>query len=289
MKKSLGRGMMALVDELEMNEVEKKEMMRIDIDLIIPNRYQPRKEFSAEAITELAESIRECGVIQPILVSELGDGRYELIAGERRWRASREAGLKDIPAVIRDCTDEERLEIALIENIQRQDLNALEVATAYKEIIERLNINQDALAKRVGKSRSAVTNTMRLLKLPEYVRERLSVGDITEGHARTILSFENIDKMIDFTKYIIERGLSVREAENEAKIFVVSPEDGATGATAKKPVKKGGMSDLEDRIIRQLGLKVEIRGDMKKGKVQIFYHSQDELDKIYSALGKTEK
>ena len=197
MKHGLGRGMLALVDENEIEQVDRSLVNTIDINKIIPNRYQPRKTFDNTALEELSDSIREKGVIQPVIVSELRDGRYELVAGERRWRASKMAGLLEIPAIIKDFSDEDRLEIALIENIQREDLNAVEEALAYKEIMERLNITQEELSKKIGKNRSSVANTLRLLKLPEFVREKIISEEITEGHARAVMMLEQIDEMIE--------------------------------------------------------------------------------------------
>lgn len=166
MKHGLGRGMMALVDENEFHEIDKNQINSVDINTIIPNRYQPRKNFNEESLKELSDSIKEKGVIQPIIVSDLGDGRYELIAGERRLKAAKLAGLFEIPVIIKAISDEDKLEIALIENIQREDLNSIEEALAYKELMERLNLTQEDLAKKIGKNRSSIANTLRLLKLP---------------------------------------------------------------------------------------------------------------------------
>ncbi len=219
MKHGLGKGMLALMDENTVEEIEKSQIVKLPIDKIMPNRYQPRKHFDENALEELANSIKENGIIQPIIVSELGNGNYEIVAGERRWKAAKIAGLTEIPAIIRDCNEDERLEIALIENIQREDLNPIEEALAYKEILERLSITQDELSKKIGKNRVSITNTLRLLKLPEYVREKIISGELSEGHARVVLSLEEIDKMIAFTDYIIQNDLSVREAEKLAGNF----------------------------------------------------------------------
>ncbi len=287
-KRGLGKGMMALVDENELDKVELKDTTMIAVGRIIPNRYQPRKEFNEDALQNLADSIRQKGVLSPILVSELGDGRYELIAGERRLRASKLAGLSEIPVLIRDFSEEDRLEIALIENIQREDLNPMEVALAYKEIMEKLNLNQEDLAQKVSKSRTAVTNTLRLLKLPDFVQDKISRGEISEGHARAVLTLENIDDQIEFTKHIISQGLSVREAEK------VSKEWGGNSSGKDKnvsretnPRREKVLDELQERFVSSLGARVEISGNIKKGKIQIFYHSEEELENIYRLIKKS--
>lgn len=284
MKHGLGRGMLALMDENELQTVDKSQINVVDINKIIPNRYQPRKQFDEEALKELADSIREKGVIQPVIVTELGDGRYELVAGERRLRASRMAGLMDMPVIIRDFSDEDKLEIALIENIQREDLNAIEEALAYKEIMDRLKISQEELAKKVGKNRSSIANTLRLLKLPEFVREKIISRELTEGHARAVLVLEDVDQMIAFAGLIIEKGWSVREAEQEAKLFDKKPEAQTIDPSPKS--RGAGMEELEERFIRSIGAKVEIRGNQKKGKIVIHYFSKEDLENIYRNLAQ---
>jgi ParB family chromosome partitioning protein len=281
-KKRLGKGMMALVDEMSVSQSESKDIGVIDIDRIIPNRYQPRKTISEDALKELADSIREKGVIQPVIVSELGDGRYELVAGERRWRASKLAGLLEIPAIVRDYSEEERIEIALIENIQREDLNAMEVAMAYKEIMERIGLTQEQLSQKIGKNRSTVTNTLRLLKLPEYVRDRVMNSELTEGHARAILSIEDIDGQLDLAKLIIEKGLSVREAEEIARNGQPKKKPDVSRETSKS--RDTGIDELQERFISALGAKVELVGSKKKGKIMIYYHNTDELETLFRAI-----
>ncbi len=281
MKKGLGKGMMALVDENEFDVGEGGiSSTLVNVNKVIPNRYQPRKQFDDASLKELANSIKEKGVISPILVSELGDGRYELVAGERRLRASKLAGIMDIPVIVRDFTEEDRMEIALVENIQREDLNALEIASAYKEIMEKLNLSQEDLSKKIGKSRSAIANTLRLLKLPEYVRDKLSSGEISEGHARAIMTLENFDTLIDLTNKIIQDGLSVRETEFLAKEWKKK----TNNSKKEKKKKTSKVSDLEEKFIKKLQAKVEITGSRKKGKVQIYYYSEAELESLYKRL-----
>ncbi len=282
MKHGLGRGMMSLMNENEIQEVDKSQINSFDINKIIPNRYQPRKSFNEASLKELADSIKEKGVIQPIIVSELGDGRYELIAGERRLRAAKIAGLLEIPVIIRNFSEEDKLEIALIENIQREDLNPIEEAQAYKELIERLGLSQDELAKKIGKNRSSIANTIRLLKLPEYVREKIIRGEITEGHARAILIIEDIDRIIDFTKYIIENGLSVREAEKQAQDFLKKPKEVVSRETYK--MRDNSLEEIQERFIKTIGSKVEIKGTNKKGRIEIHYFSKEELENIYRLI-----
>lgn len=288
MKHGLGRGMMALMDENELQEIDKSQINIVDINKVVPNRYQPRKQFDEEALRELCDSIREKGVIQPVIVTELGDGRYELVAGERRLRAARMAGLMDMPVIIRDFSDEDKLEIALIENIQREDLNSIEEALAYKEIMERLQISQEELAKKVGKNRSSIANTLRLLKLPEYVREKITADEITEGHARAVLMLEDVDQMIAFTNLIIENGWSVREAEAEVKQFGKNSRPAVENdhAEAAAPSKGNGMEELQERFIQTIGAKVEIKGNQKKGKIVIHYFSKEDLENIYRNLSQ---
>jgi ParB family transcriptional regulator, chromosome partitioning protein len=281
MKHGLGRGMFALVDENELKEVDKSQVNVIDIQKIMPNRYQPRKNFDEESLKELADSIKEKGVIQPVIVTDLGNGRYELVAGERRLRASRMAGLIEIPVIIKDFSDEDKIEIALIENIQREDLNPIEEAMAFKEIIEKLNINQDELAKKIGKNRSSIANTLRLLKLPETIREKVIKGEITEGHARAVMMLEDVDKMILFTNYIIENGLSVREAERDVKDFEEKPKKNVSRETKKRD---NSMIEIEERFVQSIGAKVEIKGSQAKGKIEIHYFSKQELENIYRLI-----
>jgi ParB family chromosome partitioning protein len=282
-KKGLGKGIFALVDENEFEQVDASQQNAIDVNKIIPNRYQPRQQFDEDSLKELSESIAKNGVIQPVLVSEMGDGRYELVAGERRLRAAKMAGLMEIPAVVRSFTEEQRIEFALIENIQREDLNPVEVAQAYKEIMERMKLTQEELADHIGKSRTAVANTLRLLHLPEYVRKELFEGRSTEGHARAILSIGDIDRMIDFTKFIVESGISVREAEKQAKTFLEKfAKENVSRET--KPTADNEMDRLQEALTTALGAKVSINGSRRKGKITIAYFSQQELENLYKSL-----
>lgn len=282
-KHGLGKGMLALVDEniLE-EEAQKGNIQMIDVGKILPNKHQPRKFFGENELKELADSIKEKGVIQPILVTDLGNGRYELVAGERRWRAAKMAGLLEIPAIVRDFSEEDKLEIALIENIQREDLNPIEEALAYKEIMEKLHLSQDELAQRIGKNRSSVANTLRLLKLPDSIQEKLIRKELTEGHARAILMLSDVDKMIQFAEYIVEKGLSVREAEDMAKVF--EREESVSRETTSS--RSSTLEHLEERFIQALGMKVTIKGSQKKGKIEIHYFSEQELEYLCAILSQ---
>ena len=284
MKHGLGKGMLALIDENTVSEIEQNQIVKIPVENIIPNRYQPRKKFNEETLKELAISIKENGIIQPVIVSNLGNGKYELIAGERRWKAAQLAGIPEIPAIIRDCSENERLEIALVENIQREDLNPIEEALAYKEILERLSITQDELAQKIGKNRSSITNTLRLLKLPEYIKEMLITGVLTEGHARAILALEDIDKMIAFADYIIQNNLSVREAENEVKKFLEKEKYVSRETLEKK--EDFILKNAEDELIRTFGTKVEIKGNRKRGRIEIHYFSDEDFTRLLEIFRK---
>ena len=284
MKHGLGKGMLALIDENTVSEIEQNQIVKIPVENIIPNRYQPRKKFNEETLKELAISIKENGIIQPVIVSNLGNGKYELIAGERRWKAAQLAGIPEIPAIIRDCSENERLEIALVENIQREDLNPIEEALAYKEILERLSITQDELSQKIGKNRSSITNTLRLLKLPEYIKEMLITGVLTEGHARAILALEDVDKMIAFADYIIQNNLSVREAENEVKKFLEKEKYVSRETSEKK--EDFILKNAEDELIRTFGTKVEIKGNRKRGRIEIHYFSDEDFTRLLEIFRK---
>ncbi len=260
----------------------------VDIDLLKPNPQQPRTEFDEDALNELAASIKENGIIQPPLVEEAENGEYYIIAGERRCRAAKLAGLKKIPVRIQKFTEEKKLEVALIENIQREDLNPVEEAVAYKKMMELSNISQEEVAKRVGKNRSTVANALRLLKLPENMQTALANGKITAGHARAILSVVNpSDQSVLFAR-ILGQSLSVREAEAQA--LQMNEGNRSQPKKNEKPVKKDNRDAqivaLENQFIEALGTKVSLKGDLKHGSIQIDYFSRDDLDRLYSIFTK---
>ena len=296
-RSGLGKGLNNLIPELTDNKKvneETKEVKTIIVEKEVPgktvlpitevepNRKQPRKIFDEEALNELAESIKQFGVIQPLVVQKR-EGYYEIIAGERRWRAAKLAGIKEIPVVIKDYSEEEIMEIALIENIQREDLNPIEEANAYKRLVEEYKLKQDELAKKVSKSRAAITNSMRLLKLCDEVQKMLSDGMISSGHARTLIAIEDKEKQIQIAKKIFENRLSVRETEKLVKDLlepkkIVKPEEKPDDFIYK---------NLENRMKEVLGTKVKInRKSDNKGKIEIEYYSVEELERIMSIIHK---
>jgi len=280
MSKRLGRGLDALFPSLEIAEDEK--IIQINLSDLRPNPYQPRKEFSAEAIEELKLSIMEHGVIQPIIVKKSIKG-YEIIAGERRFRASKEANLKTIPAVVKDLTEEQIMEIALIENIQREDLNAIEVAVAYHKLMERFKLTQDELAQKVGKSRPHVANILRLLHLPENVQEYVSRGTLSMGHARALLGVKDRKQLLLLAKKCIDESLSVRQLEMTIqKLENVSRETNKKVSPAKP--KNIFVSQCEERLKSTLGTSVKIKTGEKKGKIEIEFFSDEDLERIINLL-----
>ena len=289
----LGKGLNALMPEAEKeagNEVFAAQTttsaeLEIDVDKLLPNPHQPRTEFDKEALQELADSIKENGVIQPVLVEKADGDNYYIIAGERRTRAAKLAGLKKIPVRIQKFSEEKKLEVALIENIQREDLNALEEALAYRKLMDMCGITQDEVARRVGKNRTTVTNSLRLLKLPEDMQTSLANDEITAGHARALLSVTNpADQRILFAR-ILGQDLSVRETERQAAEL----NGGGKAAVKVKPKKAAekkdpDISSLEERFIEALGTKVQLKGSLDKGSVQIEYFSRDDLDRIFQII-----
>lgn len=255
-----------------------KSVMTVGVEEVIPNPYQPRTNFDASKLQELADSIAAHGIIQPLVVSYSKEGGYELIAGERRLEASKLAGLNKVPVVVRTASEQNKAEWALIENIQRHNLNPIEEAQAYERIKQEFNLTQDEIAKKVGKSRSAVANILRLLNLPKEIKEALVVGKITEGHARTILTLKDKQKQIDLFKSILREGLNVREVEGATKGIKVSK-----NYRIKKDVDPD-LLDIENRIADNLNTKVKIRGIRNNGKILIDYYSEEELGQIVEKL-----
>lgn len=289
MKKGLGKGLDSMIPEkktkAEMKEAQDKSLVEIKISEIDPNMGQPRKKFDEDELLELAESIKIHGVIQPIILTKRGK-RYEIIAGERRWRASKLAGLVKIPAVIREYTDKEIMEVSLIENIQRQDLNPIEEATAFKNLIDEYKMKQDDLAERVSKSRSAITNALRLLKLDDKVKAMLAEGLISTGHARALLAVEDKNKQQILATKIFDEKLSVRETEKLVKQITENKEPKKEEKSSEKLIYK----KLEDSLKSIIGSKVSIKGrDNGKGKIEIDYYSIEELDRITELLSTIKK
>lgn len=264
--------------------------VKVNINKVEPNRDQPRKSFDEDALLELSESIKQFGILQPLLVQERDD-YYEIIAGERRWRAAKMAGLKEIPVIIKKLSEQEIMEISLIENIQREDLNPIEEALAYKRLLTEFNLKQDEVAERVSKSRTAVTNSMRLLKLDEKVQQMIIDEMLTTGHARALISIENPEKQYSVAQKIFDEKLSVRDTEKLVKSL--QNEKKETPADSQKkidPKLEAIYHDLEEQMKRILGTKVSINHkDEKKGKLEIEYYSQDELDRIIDLLRTIQK
>ena len=266
------------------------EGILMDINKVEPNREQPRKNFDEDALLELSESIKQFGVLQPLLVQDK-KGYYEIIAGERRWRAAKMAGLKEVPVIIKDLTEQEIVEISLIENIQRENLNPIEEAIAYKRLLTEFNLKQDEVAERVSKSRTAVTNSMRLLKLNEKVQQMVIDDMITTGHARALLGIENQEKQFQVAQKIFDEKLSVRETEKLVKKIQQEKEESKPKKEEKiDPKMEAILSDLEETMKGILGTKVAInRKDEKKGKIEIEYYSMDELDRIIDLIRRIGK
>ena len=301
--KGLGKGLDSLItDKVGMNKqpetkttAPKKNEKSIDgilvnINKIEPNREQPRKNFDDDALLELSESIKQFGMLQPLLVKEK-DGYYEIIAGERRWRAAKMAILKEVPVIIRKLSDQEMVEISLIENIQRENLNPIEEAIAYKRLLTEFKLKQDEIAERVSKSRTAVTNSMRLLKLNEKVQQMVIDDMISTGHARALLGIEDLEKQYVVAQKIFDEKLSVRETEKLVKKLQQEKEKTTPEKENKlDPTLTAICHDLEEKMKTIFGTKVAInQKDNKKGKIEIEYYSMEELDRIMDLLGTIEK
>jgi len=276
----LGRGLDALLPDIEPMEDIPKEYFTCDIGLIQPNRYQPRLRFSDNELEEMARSIHQQGIIQPLLVRKDSNG-YELIAGERRLRAAKKAGLKQVPVLVKTITDTDMLEMSIVENVQRSDLNPIEEAEAYHRLITEFGLTQDQAAERVGKSRSAVANFLRLRQLPEQIKTSIMDGALSMGHARALLGTATSAQLNAVFKTVISKGLSVRETERLIKRLKAEKE------RPKKPISSSEQryfSDLADDLSGRFGTKVQIKKRGQKGKVEIEFYSNDDLDRLLSLL-----
>ena len=286
-RKALGKGINALIPDFEMGVPESDENgpaknTELLIDEISPNRFQPRKYFDDNKLEELVASIRENGVLQPILVQKANTG-YELVVGERRWRASKKAGLKKIPALIREVTDAQALELAIIENIHRQDLNPIEEADAYARLSDEFALTQEMIAKKVGKSRTAVTNTLRLLKLSRNIKEDLISGKISMGHARALLGLDNAGQREALRKEIFKQDLTVRQTESRVSRLKQPVPTKPVSLVSKKNIF---IKSLAKELERRLGTKVDIQPTKKGGKLVVTYYSDDDLDRIQDLIGQ---
>ena len=290
--KGLGKGIDSLISnayavETKRPETEKKEPeLTVKLRLVEPAASQPRKNFDENALTELAESIKKYGVIQPIVVKKVGD-HYQIIAGERRWRAAKQAGLKDIPVIVKDYDEQQIAEIALIENLQREDLNPIEEARAYQARIEKYQLKQEEIAEKVFKSRSVITNALRLLKLNEAVQDMLMEGKITNGHAKAILGLDDKDQQLEVAQKVVDEQLSVRDTEK----YIKNLQDKKNEVAVAKPVlqNKTLYETLESRMKSRMGTKVQIkRKSEDKGKIEIDYYSNEDLERIMELMGINE-
>ena len=284
-RSGLGRDFYSLLDDniLSSDKTNAATMLRIsDVE---PRSDQPRKTFTHESLEQLADSIGQFGVLQPIIVreSKFLQGTYEIIAGERRWRASKMAGLSEIPAVILDGDDLKAAQVAVIENVQREDLNPVEEAMAYDVLIDRYGLTQEQVAKQVGKNRSTVTNMLRLLELPEAVLDFLKNGDISAGHARTLLGLKNEDQMESLAQKIVEKGLSVRDVERTVRLMNYEPE-AAEEEDTELTQRKAYMKDLEHRAVSVLGRRVKILKTAKKKVIELAYSDDDDLEALLKTI-----
>lgn len=288
-KSGLGKGLDSLITDkvgknttvkVKTEEKEATDGVMLNINKVEPNRDQPRKNFDEDALLELAESIKQFGILQPLLVQKKDD-YYQIVAGERRWRAAKMAGIKEVPVIVKQLSDQEIMEISLIENIQRENLNPIEEALAYKRLLNEFNLKQDEVAERVSKSRTAVTNSMRLLKLNEKVQQMVIDEMLTTGHARALLGIDDQEKQFLVAQKIFDEKLSVRDTEKLVKKLQKEKKEKKDGSDQKDEKLEAIYRDLEEQIKQIFGTKVYIKQkNEKEGKVEIEYYSQDELDRI---------
>ena len=279
-RKVLGRGLSALIptDEPPAALPIRREYFKVAIEEVHPTADQPRRHFDEAALAQLVESIRRDGLLQPLLVRQRAEGGYAIIAGERRWRASQRAGLQEVPVVVRDSTPHEAFALALIENLQREDLNPIEEAQAYERLLDEHGLTQDQMAERVGKDRSTIANALRLLKLPQNVRQMVERGDLSMGQARALLGLDGGAAIETAAKRVISQQMSVRQVE----ALVRKAREGAKPAEAAKP--SAAVRDLEEKLSRKLGTRVRVLDQGGKGKIDIEWSSLDELDRLLDTL-----
>lgn len=275
-KKALGKGLSAFIPE-EFGIIKEERYAELDVEQLKPNPLQPRMKFDEQAIDELAQSIKESGIVQPVLVVP-DNGHYKIIVGERRWRAAQKAGLKKIPVMIRNLPLEKQLEISIIENIHREDLNPMEIALAYQRMSSELNYSQQDIADKVGKDRTSVTNYLRLLKLPQEIRAGLIEENISMGHARALLALEEPEIQLAAFRQIIDKGLSVRNTEKLVNRMKERP------PRAQRSLEDPDLHALQEELLKMLGTKVLISGNRNKGALKIFYFSLDDLNRIFARI-----
>ena len=278
---ALGRGLDALISTKEIQTDGSCTIKEIDLNKILPNPNQPRRDFDEESLRELSDSIAEIGIVQPITLRKMDDGTFQIIAGERRWRASKQAGKQSIPAYIRTADDENVMEMALIENIQREDLNSVEIALAYQHLLEQYHLTQEKLSERIGKNRTTITNYLRLLRLPAQVQVALQKKEIDMGHARALLSLDNPALQIKVYKEIVREGLSVRKVEEMVKRLNEGSDQDSQKRTAKKEVLSKEYKMLKDSLSKFFRTKVQFTCSEKgKGKISIPFSNEEELEHI---------
>jgi ParB family chromosome partitioning protein len=272
MKKALGKGIKAFIPE-EYGILKEESYTELEVDELRPSPLQPRMRFDEKGIEELAQSIRKAGVLQPIIVIPEGE-QFRILIGERRWRAAQKAGLRKVPVLIRNIPKEQQLEVSLVENLQREELNPIEIARAYERLTEELGYTQEEVGEKVGKDRASVANFLRLLKLPSEIQESIQDGKISMGHAKILLSVEDSKTQLDLVKRIVQKGLSVRATENLVAKFnkQLSP--------SRKRNPDPNLEAVQEELLKALGTKVVISGNQKKGIINIFYYSLDELNRI---------
>ena len=284
-KKALGRGLDALLPAVTrpVAEPDRGDVQELRLDSVVPNRYQPRQQFSEVELVELAQSLKQNGLLQPILVRRKGDGIFELIAGERRLRAAKLAGFEKIPALIRNCTDQESMVLALVENLQRDDLNPMETARAYHRMVNEFGLTQEAIAQQVGRDRSSIANMLRLMTLPIEIQECVELDQLSMGHAKVILGLVTPDAQIQLARRLIKEQLSVREAE---KLVQHQPQARRSG---KRSLRQSVRSDLEERLQKRLGTRVTVEKGRRGGKIIIHYFSPEELDGVTEKILNEER
>lgn len=288
-RSGLGKGLGSLIPTTERLQDSDATLRELPISEIVANTYQPRSHFDEEALVSLSASIRSVGVLQPILVREVGEDAYELIAGERRWRAAKRAGLQTIPAIVRSAEDEGSLEQALVENLHREDLGALEEAAAYQQLIEEFKLTQDQVATRVGKSRSAVANTMRLLQLPTSIQRLLGDGQLSAGHARALLGTPDRAFQEKLAKAIVSEKLTVREVEDRVREHSGIPESGgdlspSVGTKPVTAVRPAPLLELEEMLSDHLDTRVSVSMGQRKGRIVIDFSTLEDLERVYRVI-----
>lgn len=281
-KKGLGRGLGALLPSVDFDEKDESGggIKEVKLTEVEPNKEQPRKDFDPESLESLAESIRQHGVLQPLIVRKLPNGFYQIIAGERRWRAARIAGLKSVPIIEKELNKQQVLEVALIENLQREDLNIMEEAEGYRHLIEEYNLTQEEVSKAIGKSRSAIANALRLLNLPNEVLQLLRENKLSSGHARTVLSIEDKNLQIEAANKIVDEQLSVREAEKLVKGMTIEKQK----SKSEDNMVQHQVTEVESDLSGHLNTKVKIVPGKSKGKIEIEYYGYDDLERIKSII-----